>query len=110
IMDANCEPSSSRLTRFATGVELAKNAVQLAAIAAVPVPDEEGVALGVAAGVVAGVVAGGVADGVVAAGGLLPPHAVAMTASAHTPRIAGIWLLVFMQLFSNCLSAGSIPP
>ena len=110
IMDANCEPSSSRLTRLATGVELAKNAVQLAAIAAVPAPDDEVVALGVAAGVVAGVVAGAAVGVGVEAGGVLLLHAVAMTASAHTPRIAGICLLVFIQLFSNCLSAGSIPP
>lgn len=108
MMDANCEPSCSRLTRLATDVLFEKNAVQFAVIAAFAAASDEDdvVELGVAAGVVA---AGVVAGGVEAGGLLLPPQAVTTAASAQAPSIAEVCLLVFIQLFSNSLSASGIP-
>jgi hypothetical protein len=105
MIDANSLPSSSRLTRVATGVDPAKNFVQLAFIwaCALPVAGDEDV--GVAAGDEEGV-DGGVLELV---DGLLLPQAATKPATAHAPMTAAICLLLFMQLFSNSRSGNDIP-
>jgi hypothetical protein len=95
MIDANWEPSSSRLTRVATGVVAAKNFTQLALMvaAALPVAGDEDV------GDAAGDEAGG--EELELAGGLLLPQAVTKAATAQAPSIAAVCLLLFIQLFSN---------
>src|ERR1700689_5331574 len=77
MIEANCDPSCSRLTRLATGVLASKKAVQFAVTSWLAAPPADDVA-----------VADGVAAGVDAFGAELP-HAATPTPSAQASRISG---------------------
>jgi hypothetical protein len=82
MIEANCEPSSSRLTRLATGVFASKKAVQFAAIVLLAAPADAAGDDDAAADDAAGV-AGADAFGVEL------PHAATPTPSTHARRIWG---------------------
>jgi hypothetical protein len=119
MIEANWEPSCSRVTRLAEEVLMLKKVSQLVVIAAVAPAGADPVLVAaglVAAGEVAGAEEADVADeaGVeVEPLGLLLPQAAAVAASAtsaQTPATRVICRREFIQQSSNCPSAGGIPP